>query len=193
MTIRKALTPALLSALLLSAAPALAAQPKVIVAAAEQEIKTEHASQAELKAFSQVKTPIATAITAAKKYTDGAVVIDVSFDAGNGTPVFKVKTYQNSSVWEGTVDAVSGQVVGIGKTTKESDLDQEDKAELAGLPHATVTLAQAVEIAEKRDAGKAISVGLEETKGKIVFEVMIVKDGSVRKISIDPKTGQIQS
>ena len=192
MTIRKALAPALLSAVLLSAAPALAA-PKVTVAAAEQEIKTEHASQAELKAFSQVKTPIATAITAAKKYTDGAVVIDVSFDAGNGTPVFKVKTYQNSSVWEGTVDAVSGQVVGIGKTTKESDLDQEDKAELAGLPHATVTLAQAVDIAEKRDAGKAISVGLEETKGKIVFEVMIVKDGSVRKISIDPKTGEIQS
>ena len=191
--IRKAFTPALLSAVLLSAAPSLAAMPEVKVVAAEQEIKTEHASTVELKAFSQVKVPITTAITAAKNYTDGAVVIDVSFDAGNGTPVYKVKTYQNSSVWEGTVDAASGQVVGIGKTTKESELDQEDKAELAGLPQATVTLAQAVDFAEKRDAGKAISAGLEETKGKIVFEVMIVKDGSVRKISIDPKTGQILS
>ena len=193
MTIRKTLMPTLLSAVLLSAAPALAAQPQVIVAAAEQEIKTEHASQAELTTFSQVKTPIATAIAAANKHTNGGAVIDVSFDAGNGTPVYKVKTYQNSSVWEGIVDAASGQVVGIGKTTKESELDQEDRAELAGLPHATVTLAQAVDIAEKRDAGKAISAGLEETKGKIVFEVMIVKNGSVRKISIDPKTGQLLS
>ena len=188
---RHTLAPALLSALLFSAAPVLAAQPKLQVAAAEQEIKTEHASKVELKAFSQVKVALATAIAAANKHTSGGAVVDVSFDVGNGKPAYKVKTYQNSSVWEGIVDAASGQVTGVGKTTPESELDQEDKAELAGLKQATTTLAQAVDTAEKQVVGKAISAGLEETNGKIVFEVMVLKNGSVRKIVIDPKTGQI--
>jgi uncharacterized membrane protein YkoI len=187
---RQALALTLLSALLLSAAPVFA-QPKLGVAPAEQEIKTEHASKVELKAFSQVKIALATAIAAANKHTSGGAVVDASFDAGNGKPAYKVKTYQNSSVWEGIVDAASGQVTGVGKTTPESELDQEDKAELAGLKQATTTLAQAVDTAEKQVAGKAISAGLEETDGKIVFEVMVLKNGSVRKIVIDPKTGQI--
>ena len=191
MKIRQALAPALLSALLFSAAPVLAAQPKLQVAAAEQEIKAEHASKVELEAFSQVQVALAAAIAAANKHTSGGAVVDASFDAGNGKPTYKVKTYQNSSVWEGIVDAASGQVTGVGKTTPENELDQEDKAELAGLKQATTTLAQAVDIAEKQVAGKAFSAGLEEANGKIVFEVMVLKNGAVRKIVIDPKTGQI--
>ena len=187
---RQALAPALLSALLFSAAPVLA-QPKLQGAAAEQEIKTEHASKVELKAFSQVKVALATAIAAANKHTSGGAVVDASFDAGNGKPAYKVKTYQNNSVWEGIVDAASGQVSGVGKTTPESELDQEDKAELAGLQQATTTLAQAVDTAERQVAGKAISAGLEETNGKVVFEVLVLKNGSIRKIVIDPKTGEI--
>ena len=141
---RQALAPALLSAFLFLAAPVLAAQPKLQVAAAEQGIKAEQASKVELEAFSQVKVGLAAAIAAANKHTSGGAVVDASFDAGNGKPTYKVKTYQNSSVWEGIVDAASGQVTGVGKTTPESELDQEDKAELAGLNQATTTLAQAV-------------------------------------------------
>jgi uncharacterized membrane protein YkoI len=191
MMTRKALTPALLLALLISAAPVLAAQPEIRIAAAGQEIKAEPANEADLKAFSQAKVSIVSAIAAADKHGGKGKVIDVSFDAGNGKPVYNVKTYQNGSVWEGVVDARSGQVIGVGKTTQESLLDQEDKAELAGLQQAAVTLAQAVDTAEKRVSGKAMSAGLEETKGQIVFEVMIVKNGSVQKIVIDPKTGQV--
>jgi uncharacterized membrane protein YkoI len=186
---RQALMPALLSGLLLSATPVLAAQ--LNAPAAEQETKAVYASKTELKAFDQVKIPITRAIAAAEKHASGSRVIDTSFDAGNGKPVYKVKTYQSNSVWEGIVDAQSGQVVGVGTTTQDSQLDQEDKAELAGLQHATTTLAQAVGTAEKRGVGKAISAGLEETNGKIVYEVMIVKNSSIQKVVIDPKTGQI--
>jgi len=190
---RKALTPALLSALLMSATPVLAAQSEMHAAAAGQEIKAEPANKADLNAFSQAKVSIASAIAAADKHSGKGKVIDVSFDAGNGKPIYKVKTYQNNSVWEGVVDAQSGQVIGVGKTTQQGLLDQEDKAELAGLQQATATLAQAVDTAEKQLSGKAISAGLEETKGQIVFEVMVVKNGSVQKIVIDPKTGQVLS
>src|SRR5258705_2788764 len=108
MIMRSALTPALLAALLVSAAPVLAAQPAQ-VAAADQEIKTTTPSKAELKTFDQVKIPIATAIAAANKHSSGKV-IDASFDAGSGKPVYNVKTHQNNSVWEGAVDAQSGQI-----------------------------------------------------------------------------------
>ena len=90
------LAPALLSALLFSAAPVLAAPPKLHFAAAEQEIKAEHASKAELEAFSQVKVALAAAIAAANKHTSGGAVVDASFDAGDGKPTYKVKTYQKA-------------------------------------------------------------------------------------------------
>jgi uncharacterized membrane protein YkoI len=191
MLVRQTLLPALLSALVVSTAPVLAAQTNTPAAAAEPESNTEHPNKAALKAFGQVKTPIAIAIAAAEKLVPGSKAIDVSFEAGKGKPVYKVKTYQNNSVWEGVVDARSGRVIGSGSTTPESQLDQEDQAELAGLQQAGVTLSQAIEAAEKFGAGKAISAGLEETNGKIVYEIMIVKNGSTQKIVIDPKTGRI--
>ena len=189
MNTQQALMPALLLGLLFSATPVPAAQ--LNAPAAKQVIKAAHASKTELKAFDRVNISITSAIAAAEKHAKGGPVIDASFDAGNGKPVYKVKTYRSNSVWEGIVDAQSGQVIGVGKTTQESQLDQEDKAELAGLQHATATLAQAVDTAEKRGAGKAISAGLEESNGKIVYEVLIVKNSSIQKVVIDPKTGKI--
>jgi len=48
---------------------------------------------------------------------------------------------------------------------------------LTGLQKATTTLAQAVATAEKSGGGNAIGAGLEETNGKIVYEVSVVKNG----------------
>jgi uncharacterized membrane protein YkoI len=188
---RSAFTSALVTTLFLSAAPVLAAPQERPSAAADQEITSTSAP--DLRAFAKAKVSIASAIAIAIKHVNGSKVIDVSFNGSNGKPVYKVKTYQNSSVWEGLIDAQSGQVIGEGKSTQESQLDEEDKAELAGLQQAATTLEQAVNTAERRVAGKAISAGLEETKGKVVFEIMIVKSGSVQKIVIDPKTGHVVS
>ena len=74
-----------------------------------------------------------------------------------------------------------------------SALDSEDTAELAGLRRAAVSLADAVKIAEQRAAGKAMNAGLEQTNGKIVYEITIVKGDSARKIVIDPASGQLVS
>ena len=191
MMLRHVLPRALLSALLLSVAPALAAQPAVRIAAAEQE-REAGSSKADLKAFEQVKVPIRSAISAASKHNGDGKVTEASFSVlRSGKAVYKVKTYQNNNAWEGMVDAQTGQVIGAGKSTPEFKLDDEDKAELAGLRLATITLTQAVDAAETRDGGKAIAAGIEQVKGKVVFEVSIVKDGSVRKVVIDPQTGKI--
>jgi uncharacterized membrane protein YkoI len=189
MIIRKALFPALLSALLLTSAPVLSAQTTACSVASENEVGAEKPSNTTLKAFEQVKVSIDDAISATEG-TKGGTVIGASFDVRNGNPIYRVKTYQNNSVWEGMVDAQTGNMIGTGKTTPENQLDQEDKAELAGLSQAYTSLAEAVVMAEDRDAGRAISVGLEETNGKIVFEVKVVdKYASVKKMVVDPKNG----
>ena len=105
---------------------------------------------------------------------------------------YKVKTYQDNSVWEGAVDAWTGQIIGDGTTTPVSKLDEEDKLELAGLQKASIDLSTATALAEEKGSGKAISAGLEETNGRIVYEVTIVNKGATTKFVVDPMSGQIK-
>jgi uncharacterized membrane protein YkoI len=191
MIARKMITPVLLAAQVWLAPPAFAAQQGAARAPAEQEVSGVLASKTQLNAFATVKVSLAEAIAAAEAYTKGGRLLDVSFDVRRGKPIYKVKTYQNSATWEGIVDARSAGVIDKGKTTPESKLDDEDKAELAGLQKATTPLAQAVKVAEQHGGGKAIAAGLEETNGKIVYEVTIVKDGVARKLVVDPSNGQV--
>ena len=105
---------------------------------------------------------------------------------------YKVKTYQDNKVWEGAVDAWTGEILGEGTTTPVSKLDEEDQLELAGLQKASIDLAAATALAEQRGSGKAIAAGLEESNGRIVYEVTIVKERATTKFVIDPRTGQFK-
>jgi uncharacterized membrane protein YkoI len=95
-------------------------------------------------------------------------------------------------VWEGAVDAWTGEIIGEGITTPVSKLDEEDQLELAGLLKASIDLSTATALAEEKGSGRAINAGLEETNGRIVYEVTIVTKGTTIKFVIDPKSGQIK-
>src|SRR5947209_55597 len=99
-TLRRALVPILISALLAPVAPALAASN----ASAEQEINAARPDKPQLRAFESARFSIADAIAAAEKRAPGSKAIDAAFDAAKGRPIFNVKTYQNNAVWEGAVD-----------------------------------------------------------------------------------------
>jgi uncharacterized membrane protein YkoI len=146
----------------------------------------------EIKAFESAKVSLAEAITVAAKRHRDAKVVEVSFDSQAGQLGYKVKTYQDNNVWEGAVDAWTGQVIGEGTTTPVSKLDEEDQLELAGLLKASIDLSTATALAEERGSGKAISAGLEEINGRIVYEVTIVKNGATTKFVVNPKSGEIK-
>jgi uncharacterized membrane protein YkoI len=146
----------------------------------------------EITAFETVKVSLVDAIKVAANKHKGAKVVDASFDSQAGQLAYKVKTYQDNNVWEGAVDAWTGQIIGDGTTTPVSKLDGEDLLELAGLQKATIDLSGAAALAEERGSGGAISAGLEETNGRIVYEVMIVNNDATIKFAIDPKTGQLK-
>ena len=146
----------------------------------------------EIKSFEAAKIGLAEAIKiAAKKHKD-AKVVDVSFDSQAGQLAYKVKTYQDNTLWEGAVDAWTGEILGDGTTTPVSKLDEEDQLELAGLQKATIDLSTATALAEEKGSGKAISAGLEESNGRIVYEVTIVKNGATTKFVVDPRSGQVK-
>ncbi|MDB5640355.1 MAG: hypothetical protein JWP51_5263 [Bradyrhizobium sp.] len=146
----------------------------------------------EIKSFESAKVSLAEAITVAAKRHRDAKVVEVSFDSQAGQLGYKVKTYQDNNVWEGAVDAWTGQVIGEGTTTPVSKLDEEDQLELAGLLKASIDLSTATALAEERGSGKAISAGLEEINGRIVYEVTIVKNGATTKFVVNPKSGEIK-
>jgi uncharacterized membrane protein YkoI len=149
-------------------------------------------TEKEIKVFETVKVSLAEAIRIAAKQHKDAKVVDVSFDSQAGQLAYKVKTYQGNTVWEGAVDAWTGQIVGDGKITPVTKLDAEDQLELAGLQKAAIDLSAATAVAEAKGSGKAISASIEETNGRIVYEVTIVNKGAATKFVIDPKSGQIK-
>ena len=145
-----------------------------------------------MQSFEKAKITLAEAIRiAAKKHKD-AKVVDVSFDSQAGQLAYKVKTYQDNNVWEGAVDAWTGEITSEGMTTPVSKLDEEDQLELAGLLKASIDLSTATALAEEKGSGKAISAGLEESSGRIVYEVTIVNKGATTKFVVDPKSGKIK-
>ena len=149
-------------------------------------------TEKEIKAFETVKVSLAEAIRIAAKQHKDAKVVDVSFDSQGGQLAYKVKTYQGNTIWEGAVDAWTGQIIGDGKITPVAKLDAEDQLELAGLQKASIDLSAATALAEEKGSGKAISASIEEANGRTVFEVMIVNKGATTKFVIDPKSGQFK-
>jgi uncharacterized membrane protein YkoI len=64
-----------------------------------------------IKSFEKAKVSLAEAIRIAAKKHKEAKVVDVSFDSQAGQLAYKVKTYQDNNVWEGAVDAWTGEIV----------------------------------------------------------------------------------
>ena len=79
-------------------------------------------TEKEINSFGKAKVSLAEAIRiAAKKHKD-AKVVDVSFDSQAGQLAYKVKTYQDNNVWEGAIDAWTGEIISEGITTPVSKL-----------------------------------------------------------------------
>ena len=112
------------------------------------------------------KLSIADVIAALEKLRANESVLDVSFEPKDGRPAYAVRTYANGKVWDGSIDGITGAVIGDGTINNESALDEEDKAELAAVKHAKVMLRQAVKTAEKVNDGHALNAGLEQVSGE---------------------------
>jgi uncharacterized membrane protein YkoI len=139
----------------------------------------------EIKVFANVQISVRDAIKIAERVS-GAKVVDVSFDGQADRLAYRVKTYQHDEILAVTIDASTGKTIGDAVVTPVSALVAKDKIELAGFGTAVIDLSDVVSIAEAYGSGKAVSVGLDEENGKLSFLVVVVTDGSLKQISVDP-------
>jgi uncharacterized membrane protein YkoI len=139
----------------------------------------------EIKVFANVQISVRDAIKIAERVS-GAKVVDVSFDGQADRLAYRVKTYRHDKILAVTIDASTGETIGDAVVTPVSALVAKDKIELAGFGTAVIDLSDGVSIAEAYGSGKAVSVGLEEENGKLIFLVVVVTDGSLKQISVDP-------
>ena len=137
------------------------------------------------------KLPITDIIAAAEKLQPGAIVLDVSFEPRDGRPAYAVRTYAKGKAWDGVFDGTSGAVADPGTVVDESALDDEDKAELAALKTSKITLQQAIALAEQTASGSALSAGLEQVRGRAVWEILVQSPSQSRQVHIDPVTGKV--
>jgi uncharacterized membrane protein YkoI len=162
-------------------------------ASSRSEPEPKAAAPATSKGAELPTVSVVQAISIAEGREQGAAVLDVSYEPQNGQPFYQIRTAKAGHVWDGLINATTGEVVGRGTTTVESALDDEDKAELNGLKSAKTSLREATVTAERHGGGRAISAGLEEVRGRVLWDVNVQKDETSRRILIDPATGKIHS
>jgi uncharacterized membrane protein YkoI len=142
----------------------------------------------EIDIFQRAKTTVEDAITAAQPHSK---VLDVTFRVEHGTPVYQVKAVQNNKVWEGTINAGTGMPIGPGKTTPGNQLESEDKAEVQAIQKAQTTLAEAVRSAVVHSRATAINASLRHSNGNAVYEVQVLRFGSLQTVKVNPENGRV--
>lgn len=140
----------------------------------------------EIKVFADARISARHAIAIAERLGAGARVVDLGFDGSHPHPAYRVKVLLNGELGEVAVDASTGLAVSTGPTTPVSGLDDESRTTLAAFSEAGIDLSETIAIAEQYGSGRAVSAGLQYNGAKLVLLVVIVCEGSLKEISVEP-------
>jgi hypothetical protein len=142
----------------------------------------------ELELFRAAEISLRQALKIADKLHVGSRIVDISFDAASGSPVYRVKTFQGDHIWEDAIDAKTGQVAGNTTVSSMSELDLEDRTNLIGLQSVRQELADAVLVAEENTSGRATSGGLMSEAGKLNFVIVVLSGINLQQVILEPPT-----
>jgi len=181
---------AILTVLVCAPSYANAALDNTATAAQEQSgsrngVSDETVSQ-ELDLFRSVEVSLREALKIAGKLHAGSRIVDISFDGGSGSPVYRVKTFRQEQIWEDTIDAKTGQVIGNTTVSSLNGLHKEDQTILMALQSVRQELADAVFVAEGNTSGKAISGGLMNEDGKLNFVIVVLSGSDLKQVILEP-------
>jgi hypothetical protein len=188
---KKQLFVALLPLLLF--APAYAAGTKLdgeIGATREQDVNsnqlTEEAISRELELFRGAEVSLRQALKIADRLHPGSRIVDVSFDGGSDSPVYRVKTFRQDRIWADAIDAKTGAVTGNATVSTISELDLQDRLNLTAMQSVRQELADAVLVAEDNTSGKALSGGLMNEAGKLIFVIVVLSGANFKQVMLEP-------
>jgi uncharacterized membrane protein YkoI len=187
---KKQLFVALLSLLICAPSYAGAALDGEISAAQERDANgnglTDEAISRELELFRGVEVSLRQALRIADSLHPGSRIVDVSFDGGSGSSVYRVKMFRQDRIWADTIDAKTGQVAGNATVSSMSELNLEDRLNLIAMQSVRQELADAVFVAEDNTSGKALSGGLMNEAGKLIFVIVVLSGTNLKQVMLEP-------
>ena len=140
----------------------------------------------EIKVFAYAQISARRAIAIAERLGARARVVDLGFDGSTPHPAYRVKVLLNGELWEGAIDASTGAIVSTGSTTPLSRLREENQTILAAFSATGIGLSETIAVAEQVGSGKAVSAGLQYNGAKLVLVVVVVSEGALKEISVEP-------
>jgi hypothetical protein len=187
---KKQVLVALLSLLICVPCYAGATLDSEISAAQEQDANssglTDEAISRELELFRGAEVSLRQALKIAGGLHPGSRIVDVSFDGGSGSSIYRVKTFRQDRIWEDTIDAKTGQVAGNATMSSMSELKLEDRLNLIAMQSVRQELADAVFVAEDNTSGKALSGGLMNEAGKLIFVIVVLSGTNLKQVMLEP-------
>ena len=144
----------------------------------------------ELELFRAAEVSLRQAMKIADGLHISSRIVDISFDGGSGSPVYRVKTFKEDRIWEDAIDAKTGRIAGDTKVSSMDDLDLEDRANLIGLQFVRQELSDAVVVAEDNASGKALSGGLMNEAGKVNFVIVVLSGTNLKQVILEPPSAK---
>lgn len=173
-----------------TAVAALLAMPLILITATwdEPEFKVGDLGGALLREAETAPISVFDAVAIAEKHMGGRV-LEASFYYSplTSSSAYALRSYHNGFVRKAKIDATTGQIIENEEIASQEALEPEDKAEILGSQTATLTILDAIRLAEKHANGKAVSVDFETTGVPGAFwEVSVITGKQIRKLAIDP-------
>lgn len=140
----------------------------------------------ELDNFRAARITLRQAMSIAEALHAGSTTADISFDGAAAPPVYRVKTVQQDRVWRHAINASTGEVMDHEAASPLATLDTEDRSNLLVLRALRHRLSEAVRVAERAAAGKAISGGLAREAGKLNFVIVVVSGADLKQVILEP-------
>ena len=143
-------------------------------------------------------TSLAQAVRVAEKQTGGRAR-KAEMERERGVDVYEVKTVSKDGSAKVLVDPASGNILRVVTpgfvpsiaNVFDRDDQRKDQAAFAWLGTSSMTLASAIDAAQKETGGKAVKAALKSQYGSTLFEVSVVKDWTMQKVLVDPATAKV--
>jgi hypothetical protein len=110
--------------------------------------------------------------------------VAVAFDVSGG-PAYRVRTVKNQEIRENVIDVLTGRAMDPEITWSLNELDVEERDNVGALRSVSQGLSEAVAIAEKAAAGKAISGGLVKERDQVNFVVLVLSDDRLKEVFLE--------
>jgi len=149
-----------------------------------QEANTE-SDERFLAAFRAAHLPLLEAIAIAERLHVGSRTAGISFDTSDN-PSYRVRTVKDTMIWENVIDVRTGRTAGPETVRSLNELEMEERDNINALGSLKQQLSDAVAIAEKAAAGKAISGGLVKEGNRLNFVVVVLSDDHVKEVFLEP-------